>query len=184
MAITSSAADASKLCADCGLCCNGVLFSDAKAESHEVSALKADGLVVEQVGDRQVFRQPCLHHCGRGCAIYPRRPERCRTFRCALLKRFEAGEVTRAEAVDTILRAKAMIDKVATVDPQLALLKHRLTRRLKEARQPGMATRLWLESLALDIFLDRTFRNKPVVEFQPDLKRCAQSKRASGLSEG
>jgi len=158
--------DATELCISCGLCCNGVLYSRTKIESHEVSGLTA-GLRVDQAGDHFRFQQPCKHHCEGRCVIYSQRFTQCRTFQCALLKRFDAGEVALPEALKAVAEAKAMVARVAALDPGSALVVNRIARREEDFPRPGASdcprTRLWLESLALELFLDRTFRNKPVV---------------------
>ena len=158
--------DASALCVSCGLCCTGILFTNARAEPEEVPRLRAAGLEVEQVGERLQFRLPCHHNSDGCCTIYESRFTKCRTFRCALLRRLDSGEVALPEALQTVAQAKAMVSRVAAKDSDAALVATRIPR-LREGTPPAgggaAAAGLWVESLALDLFLDRHFRNKPLV---------------------
>ena len=161
-------ADASALCVSCGLCCNGILFTNARADPDEVPRLRALGLEVEEKGERLQFRLPCPHHAGGHCGIYDRRFAKCRSFRCALLKRLDAGEVTLAEASATVERAKQMVARVAELDPDAALLRVRAEQRTAgPSAEAGAQARLWIESVALDLFLDRKFRNNSMFGSPP-----------------
>jgi Fe-S-cluster containining protein len=155
----------------CGLCCNGVLFTNGRAQPHEVPVMEAGGLTVEQVGDRTQFALPCRHLTGGGCGIYEQRFTVCRTFRCALLKRVEGGEAGLEEAQATVAKAKAMLARVTAIDPTAATAAARARHRAAGADgAPGedlaARRRLWTESLALDLFLDRNFRNRSMVRLQ------------------
>lgn len=164
---------ASDLCVNCGLCCNGVLYSTVEVEPEEVTRLKAAGHAVDQIGKRLQFHQPCHHNDDGRCIIYATRYITCRTFRCALLKRFDAGEVELSKALEAVAQAKAIVVRVATMDPQSVLVTTRVARRQVGApnQESGNfeAIKLWLESLALDLYLDRTFRNKPVLGTKPEI---------------
>src|SRR5262245_46751393 len=98
-------AGSANICLSCGLCCNGVIFSDVKLlageDAAELRALEiplarcakehgeADGLAVS--GWR--FPQPCTAFDGCRCTIYNSRPKYCREFDCLLLKKVKAGSV-------------------------------------------------------------------------------------------
>lgn len=165
--------DASTLCVGCGLCCSGVLFTDARAEPDEVPRLKALGLDVEQVrGERLQFRLPCPHHDDGRCGIYADRFLKCRTFRCALLRRLDEGEVGLGEAQSIVSQARIMLARVAELDPAAAEFRVRAEQRAaKRPAETGEAAvsrrRLLVGSLALDLFLDRWFRNRPAVRMEP-----------------
>jgi Fe-S-cluster containining protein len=163
----ASPSDASTLCVSCGLCCNGVLFDHAKAEPEEVPRLQAFGLEPRLVEEKLQFGLPCRHlDCGR-CTIYEDRFAICRSFRCSLLKRLGAGDVALREALATVGKAKAMVARVAALDPAAAQVSRRVALRREGAPPAGSgetertAQRLWVEALALDTFLDARFRNKP-----------------------
>jgi hypothetical protein len=164
--------DASALCVDCGMCCNGVLFTNARAEPDEVPRLRALGLEVEQVrDDRLQFRLPCPHHHEGHCGIYSDRFLKCRSFRCALLKRLDSGETTLAEARATVAQARTMLGRVTALDPGSAHFRERVRQRSEpapadEGEDAALRRRLLIESLALDLFFDRKFRNRKAVVMQ------------------
>jgi len=167
----TSAADAQTLCTSCALCCTGVIFPNAQADPDEVPRLESAGLTVERFGDRLQFRLPCHHNVGGRCAIYEDRFKVCRMFRCALLKRLELGDVTLPEALAKVAHAKRIVAHVAALDPPSALAGHRIARRAEgvPAEKDDPAARLWLEGMALDVFLDSNFRNKPILKSaEPD----------------
>ena len=160
------------MCIGCGLCCNGALFTDARAEPDEVPRLKALGLEVEQArGERLQFRLPCPHHDDGRCGIYADRFLKCRTFRCALLRRLDRGEVGLGEAQSIVGQAKTMLARVAELDPAAAEFRVRAEQRAGQApAEAGEAAvgrrRLLVGSLALDLFFDRWFRNRPAVRME------------------
>jgi uncharacterized protein len=164
--------DASSLCVSCGLCCNGVLFTNVGVEPFEVPKLQALGQEVERGrGDRLQFRQPCPHHHEGRCGIYAERFLKCRTFRCALLKRVEAGEAGLAEARATVAQAHTMLARVTQLEPAASQFRARAKLRAAPAPAGGeedaaRRRRLLIESLALDLFFDRKFRNKKAVAME------------------
>ncbi len=56
--------------------------------------------------------QPCAFFDGCRCRIYDERPQYCRNFDCALLKRVRAGQVTPAAALKTVGTARTLAEKV------------------------------------------------------------------------
>jgi uncharacterized protein len=165
--------DASSLCVSCGLCCNGVLFSNARAQPEEVPRLRELGLEVEQVrGDRLQFRLPCPHHHEGHCGIYSDRFVKCRTFRCALLKRLDSGETSLADARATVEQARKMLARVTDLDPAWAQFRVRSQPPAppaadETAEETDRRRRLKIEALALDLFFDRKFRNRKAVAMEP-----------------
>jgi Fe-S-cluster containining protein len=106
----------SLLCLACGFCCNGVLHAYAVVKPSKIESVRGLGLTVETFGDNLGFRQPCpLYREGR-CSDYPNRPSTCKTYRCALLKKYLAGEITCELGVQIIQRAEELL---ATVLEQL-----------------------------------------------------------------
>ena len=107
---------AERLCLDCGLCCNGVLFDQVVLQpADQIAALSARGLKIKK---RQFFHQPCTALCGSLCQIYAHRPTRCRAFECRQFQQVAAGEIGEREA-------RARIDSVrAAVGEIEALLAH------------------------------------------------------------
>lgn len=100
------------LCLQCGLCCNGVLFADVRAEPGERSPLFAD---------RPRVAQPCPAFSAGdcACAIYRERPRRCRQFECRQLLGVGVGEITVAAALRRIAKARRL---AAKIDKALAVL--------------------------------------------------------------
>jgi Fe-S-cluster containining protein len=130
--ITSQPTDAvSRLCPQCGLCCNGVLFADVELQKgDDARRLATAGLSLVKKGHKTALVQPCACFDGKLCRIYPERPVRCRTFECGLLKRTQAGTVEVKAALKTIAEARRRVDKVrrrlresGQKDEQLALIK-------------------------------------------------------------
>src|ERR1700761_8357592 len=99
---TSSAA--SRLCAACGMCCNGTMFHTVLLQpSDSARALAALGLKLKRrKNGKNYLLQPCPAFRGSHCSIYAARPERCRLFECRQLRQVAAGEISEATALETI----------------------------------------------------------------------------------
>ena len=101
---------ASRLCAACGLCCNGVLFHRVHVGPQDSApALAALGLKLKRKNGRDYILQPCPAHQGSHCTVYLQRPERCRLFACRQLRRVTAGEITEAAALEKIREARQRV---------------------------------------------------------------------------
>lgn len=155
-------------CVGCGMCCDGTLYGLAKVAPGEDSRIRDAGLDTAQVGDRTYFRLPCpMHSCGV-CTIYEDRFQICRSFRCALLKRYHAGEVSLEDARERVETAKQLLASVAAQDPNAARADGRRRMRAALADWKDVtddqvrlnAARRVLDMVALDAFLDKWFRNK------------------------
>jgi hypothetical protein len=109
---------ASRLCAACGMCCNGVLFHGVVLQPGDAAKeLSALGLLLKRKRNHTMFLQPCSAHKDCQCSIYDTRPTRCRAFECRQLIRLGDGEIAEGEAHERILEAR---DKV---EPLLGLLR-------------------------------------------------------------
>jgi Fe-S-cluster containining protein len=163
-----AAPDGSALCADCGLCCNGTLYSNAKAAPDELERLAAAGMPAEEIRGRMEFRLPCPKLEGAHCTIYQERFTICRTFQCALLRRYLGGEVALEEALGLVGKVKELSAKVTAEEPSAATLRPRMelaraTASWAEEKEPAerlRKARLSLNLTALHLLLDRNFRNK------------------------
>lgn len=108
-----------RLCAACGMCCNGVLFFSVRLQAGDSARqLGALGLKVKRRADGQHLLQPCAGHTGSGCSVYDHRPARCRLFACRQLLGVETGEISERAALEKIAEARRRTDHVR------ALLEH------------------------------------------------------------
>ena len=166
---------ASRLCAACGMCCNGVMFDIVRLQPGDSpKGLAALGLKVKRKRGQSHFVQPCAAHRDSQCTIYAERPQRCRIFECRQLQRVAAGEITEAAAMENIgeaLRLVAEINAllVRTGDTNA---RHALSKRCEtalagpsseaaalELRQPILRAKRELDAL-----LDQEFRITPIAQ--------------------
>jgi len=93
------------------------------------------GLALGMKGSKLAFAQPCTCFDGKLCGIYADRPKRCRTFKCGLLKRVQAGELDADTALKTIAKTKRQVEKVRGLLRQLGQNDEKLamTKRYAEA---------------------------------------------------
>jgi Fe-S-cluster containining protein len=104
---------AGRLCPQCGLCCNGVLFADVRLTSADnPAALAQAGLKLRRPHGRPAFTQPCACFDGKLCAIYPQRPSRWRGFDCYTLKQLQRGEISYAQALRQIRATLKLADSI------------------------------------------------------------------------
>ncbi len=166
-------ADAQHLCMRCGMCCDGTLFERASlAPTDEPALLEAAAIIPLSATEGKHFSLPCHHHQNRVCTIYESwRPHVCHAFRCRLLRRYDAGEISLAEAIAVVTRTTALADRV------WAQLRERI-----KGEQRSLVTlfRAWegsqaeagaawrreqaaflLDCASLQVRLDRDFRLKP-----------------------
>ena len=105
------------LCTQCGLCCDGSLFSDVELSSkRELSRFEVLGLNVED-GDGAspgLLLQPCTALQGKRCSIYEHRPRCCRTFECRLLQNVQSGAISVEAAQGKITAVTQAIAKLRT----------------------------------------------------------------------
>jgi hypothetical protein len=159
-------------CVGCGLCCNGTLYWIAKVTPGEEDTIQSYGLDLTEEKGKTYFQLPCHHEsCGR-CTIYENRFDICRSFRCQLLRNYQAGDVDLAEARKRVETALRLVATVTADDPQAALAFHRRDNRAALAEPPEQEaageraerSRRLLNIVALDACLDRWFRNPKSVD--------------------
>lgn len=146
-------------CVGCGLCCDGTIFSKARAEPEEEQRLTDAGLEFFDDGEKHWFRHPCRFSKDGLCTIYDQqRFTVCGAYRCTLLKAYQRGEVSREEALGTVQRALALRAEVAAEEPSAVLWteRQRLRGELERSRE---RPRLLLKMTALDYWLNRWFHN-------------------------
>jgi uncharacterized protein len=173
------------LCLTCGLCCDGTLFSSVPLRPNdEIGALKIAGVNIVSDGDPNMFTQPCAAHKNCTCTIYANRPQDCRTYKCELLKKFERDEISHEAALEIIKKIVSLKNEVealaiaASTDMQS---KEEVTLLMKRwwknpsigAAEQGYA-QIFLKFGALQIYLDRFFRKKLIVQTgAPRTSECA-----------
>jgi len=160
------------LCVQCGLCCDGAIFERARVfPEDDLARLAADGFILLTTAVSSGFALPCHHQQGRICGVYQRwRPQICHTFRCALLRRFEAGELAWAEALARIESTVALVERIQAQLPtqgnsERKSLKQRLASWQEAQTAAGVDVRrtfapLLLDFVSLQRILDQHFRVK------------------------
>lgn len=108
----------SALCQQCGLCCDGSLFTFLPVEPAEVERTRALGVRLEDRRDgRTAMLLPCPVLKGTCCGAYAERPTRCRTYVCELGKALEQKERAFDAAVAIVVEAKHRLDTLARMLP-------------------------------------------------------------------
>ena len=114
--MSDAASAASRLCAACGLCCDGTIFHHVRLQPGDsAKALAALGLKLKRKRKHDHILQPCPAHRDCQCAIYQDRPERCRLFECRQLQRISAGDLTEAAAAAKIREALDRVGRLLTL---------------------------------------------------------------------
>lgn len=162
---------AQSLCVRCGLCCDGTIFDHARlVPADDPARLEDGGFIVSPTKTGTGFALPCHHHQDRICTLYQQwRPTICHTFRCRLLRRFDAGEISLEEAQGIIDRTTALADRVwAQMRQRMAAADGPLKKHFRAWEQaqdePDWRRRhaaFLLDYASLQRRLDRDFRLKP-----------------------
>ncbi len=115
-------AAATRLCAACGMCCDGTMFQIVRMQPGEVPAeLGRLGLKIRCRDGEYYMEQPCSALREKRCTVYEQRPVRCRLFNCQQLGRVERGETTEPEAMAMIIETRALVEKVRGLIEQCGL---------------------------------------------------------------
>jgi hypothetical protein len=155
-------------CVGCGLCCDGTLYVRAQVTPGEEPRLTEHGLELTIHEDRTFFLQPCPHQsCGR-CTIYKERFDICRSFRCALLRRYQAGEIDLSEARLRIDGALKLLEEIRADYPlggrhaERRRIRRQLADELQNLDQNDRApvARRLLRLVSADCYFDRWFRDE------------------------
>ena len=105
------------LCLNCGLGCQGLLFSHAKIENtpEDIQHAQDLGFEIIEIKNRYVFPLPCQYYIDQCCSIYytNERPHVCRDFLCKLIREFRKGAVGFTEAQKIIAVARNKADELA-----------------------------------------------------------------------
>ena len=165
---------ASRLCAQCGLCCNGVIFHTVLLQpADSCGELAGLGLKLKRKKRKNYLLQPCPAHRESRCSIYASRPGRCRIFECRQLKRMTAGEITEAAALEKIRdvqqrvrRLNELLDRSGKTN-----LKRPLSKRFEKVMAEPLDPSSDGEALALRTELSRAMKELDALldrEFRPD----------------
>jgi Fe-S-cluster containining protein len=168
---------AARLCAQCGLCCNGVMFHTVQLQPGDSAReLAALGLKLKRKQGRQFILQPCPAFQNSQCSIYAARPERCGRFECQQLKRLAAGAITEAMALEKIHTAQRRVELINELLEQAGRtnFKHPLSKRCEKvlaepidlvSNQEAVALRHQLTQALqeLNVLLNDDFRIVPGV---------------------
>ena len=123
-ASSTSAMVSARLCAACGMCCDGVLFHSVELQKEDSPRQLASlGLKLRRKKGVEFFLQPCSMHREIGgscsCVIYDQRPARCRLFNCKQLLAVTDGKSTEAAALENIRTARARVNRVLSLMAQV-----------------------------------------------------------------
>ena len=122
MNVENSKTIASRLCAACGMCCDGTMFQIVRMQPGDVPAeLGKLGLKIRCRDGEYFMEQPCSGLRENRCTVYEQRPVRCRLFNCQQLGQVERGENTEAEAMAMIIETREMVDRVRGLIEQCGL---------------------------------------------------------------
>ena len=175
MSTPEFSAAASRLCASCGMCCNGVMFHFVRLQpADSPKALAALGLKLKRKRRQDCILQPCPAYRDACCSIYEERPVRCRAFECRQLQRVAAGTITEAAAREKITEAVSLVAQAESLLRQCGAtnMKHPLSKRCETAMaepldpssdETVVQTRSRLSDVMrkLDDLLDQDFRIDP-----------------------
>ncbi|MBN4050199.1 YkgJ family cysteine cluster protein [Desulfobulbus sp. AH-315-M07] len=103
---------ASELCSDCGLCCDGTLFSSVSLEAAGLVTAREHHLPVLETADACKFELPCPALRGVLCGIYEERPEQCADYECELLLSVDEGDTSFDEAREIIEATRTIRSRV------------------------------------------------------------------------
>lgn len=168
-AVAGAEQDATSLCTNCGLCCDGTFLDRGLVRPEQET--QPIGFYRNQFssdGEHEWFSLPCPHYEGGRCTIYDSRFATCRIYKCDLLKKLESGETTLAEAQRIVGTAKSLVTAITDVDRNGQVKSERtqllfdlnaaLANASAEERQP-LGRRI-LNIFALNRFLEQHFYSR------------------------
>jgi hypothetical protein len=150
-----------RLCTACGLCCDGTIFGYVPVTRDESVRLLHRLPVLAPTAKLELrVEQRCAALGVRGCDVYEVRPTACARFRCKLLKRLEARELSLGEAFEVLAPILAVVDRLdGSLPPGASFYQRRwLMPEVGPRTSPELAAILeaTLEDLALlDVLLVR-----------------------------
>ena len=106
---------ADELCTDCGICCDGTLFSSVALEPADVATARQHRLPLLETRSEYALELPCAALRGVLCGIDEDRPEACAEYACELRIRVEERRLS-------VARARAIIDETRTLRARVAAI--------------------------------------------------------------
>jgi len=104
----NSAIDSAIACQECGLCCTGAIFTHINISTEESNLLPK---LKTRIKDNELeMTLPCHYFKLNSCSVYLDRPRRCKTYICKLLDELISGEISLADALNTINITKKQIE--------------------------------------------------------------------------
>jgi len=101
--------DGGDLCLECGLCCDGTLFSNIVLDVGEEEYVGSLGLEVHVRDDKPSAPQPCPAFVDGCCSLYEvGRPHTCHTYACALLRGYQGGGAERDDCLAVIRLVRSL----------------------------------------------------------------------------
>ncbi|MGQ0508618.1 MAG: YkgJ family cysteine cluster protein [Myxococcaceae bacterium] len=96
------------LCTNCGLCCDGALFTQVPLTDDDADELRRRGMKVDKVRNAPTLLLRCSALNGTCCRIYAARPLMCRAYECKLYKSVRDGTVSLNAALATVRSTQEM----------------------------------------------------------------------------
>jgi Fe-S-cluster containining protein len=154
----------SRLCTSCGMCCDGTMFTSAKASADEMDFVRSLGLEPRSAAHASPgFNLPCHFLSGTVCTIYDRRrPSVCSSFACKMLNLVRNGDMPGDEGFRLIAKAREAADALISSAKEQDIGKARqlaseIALRGAEGRQE---LEIVLHFAMLERFLDKHFRKE------------------------
>ena len=162
------------LCLTCGICCDGTLFSNVFLKpDDDITVLETIGVTIVSDREFNILKLPCAAHKG-ACVAYQHRPQRCREYKCELLKRFERYDISYEDALRIItkaiclrneFKASALAALINAPKNEIALRVHRWLADLDSIVEIKHSfPRVFLKFITLQLYLDRFFRRRPAAK--------------------
>ena len=152
-------AQASHLCTQCGLCCNGAIHNAAVLGEDEVEAAASVGLPVLARQKGPAFALPCPALDDAKCTIFGRRPRVCSRYACQLLVDYQDRQITFEQASLHVRYARGLLANVLKVlPPKMSVTDARLLVGSSELSTAKDLYELRLLMTALELYLDKHFR--------------------------
>lgn len=104
------------------MCCDGTMFQIVKMQPGDHPAELAKlGMRIRHKESEYHMEQPCPALKDLRCAIYEKRPTRCRLFHCQQLRLLETGGTTEEDAAALITKTRTQVAHVRELIEQCGL---------------------------------------------------------------